>query len=199
MEDKVRLRVLGLTYSQSQTGNYALVLAEEGSDRRIPIMIGAFEAQSIALHLEELNPPRPLTHDLFLSFSKAFDITLKEVVISRLHEGIFYSVLYFFDGNDIIMIDSRTSDAVALALRFKCPIYTTKEIVENAGIVLEGEEEKSLSNQKSDPPDQTIGRSEPYEEMDIDELQELLRQSIDNEDYEKASEIQNVIKKRKKT
>jgi len=196
MEKKVRLKVLGLTYSQSQTGNYALVLAEEGSDRRIPIMIGAFEAQSIALHLEELNPPRPLTHDLFVSFSKAYNITLKEVVISRLSEGIFYSVLYFFDGDDIVMIDSRTSDAVALALRFKCPIYTTQEIVEDAGIILNDKEEDD------DDAEELINDThisyESFDEKDLDELKDMLQQAIEDEDYEKASTIQAALNKKKK-
>jgi len=196
MENKVRLKVLGLTYSQSQTGNYALVLAEEGSNRRIPIMIGAFEAQSIALHLEELNPPRPLTHDLFLSFSKAYNITLKEVVISRLSEGIFYSVLYFFDGDDIVMIDSRTSDAVALALRFKCPIYTTREIVEDAGIVLSDKDEDDEDSVELS--DNSTTSSPSYDEIGLDELNDLLQQAVEDEDYEKASEIQAELNKKNK-
>lgn len=195
MENKVRLKVLGLTYSQSQTGNYALVLAEEGSNRRIPIMIGAFEAQSIALHLEELNPPRPLTHDLFVSFSKAYKIFLKEVVISRLSEGIFYSVLYFFDGDDIVMIDSRTSDAVALALRFKCPIYTTREIVEDAGIILDDKNEASSGVE--DLSNDSAHSSESYDELGVDELGDLLQKAIEDEDYEKASKIQIELNKKK--
>ena len=195
MENKVRLKVLGLTYSQSQTGNYALVLAEEGSDRRIPIMIGAFEAQSIALYLEELNPPRPLTHDLFVSFSKAYNITLKEIVISRLSEGIFYSVLYFFDGDDIIMIDSRTSDAVALALRFKCPIYTTREIVEDAGIILEEKDEEVVTDEE-DSDDLNLD-NESFAALSLDELKDLLQQAIEDEDYEKASEIKTEISRKK--
>lgn len=194
MEKKVRLKVVGLTYSQTQTGSYALVLAEEGSDRRIPIMIGAFEAQSIALHLEELNPPRPLTHDLFLRFAKAYNITLKEVVISKLSEGVFYSVLYFFDGNDIAMIDSRTSDAVALALRFKCPIYTTPEIIEKAGIVIDDQEEDS--EEVVDTQKDSTHKAPGFEEASLDELEEWLQQAVEAEDYEKASKIQAEINKR---
>jgi len=134
---RVKLNILGLSYSQTQTGAYALVLAEEGGDRRIPIIIGGVEAQSIAIKLEGLTPPRPLTHDLFWNFAKAFDIEIQEVVIYKLEEGIFYSELVCKRGSETLHIDSRTSDAVALALRFKCPIYTYEEIMDKAGIVLD--------------------------------------------------------------
>lgn len=196
MENKIRLKVLGLTYSQTQTGSYALVLAEEAGDRRIPIMIGAFEAQSIALHLEDLSPPRPLTHDLFLNFSKAFHITLKEVVISKLSEGVFYSILYFFDGNDIVMIDSRTSDAIALALRFKCPIYTTPDIIESAGILMDDQDQDAAKDPEEEADDflDTVS----YQESSLEELNDLLQEAVDAEDYEKAAEIQSVINKKKK-
>lgn len=191
MEEKVRLKILGLTYSQTQTGSYALVLAEEDGDRRIPIMIGAFEAQAIALHLEELHPPRPLTHDLFKSFSTAFGISLKEVVISKLAEGIFYSVLYFYNGEDIVKIDSRTSDAVALALRFKCPIYTSKEILDKAGIILDDQSENKDKNEEKEKNSGVMaGHS-------LDELKDMLKEAVESEDYEKASDIQNEISRRK--
>lgn len=191
MEEKVRLKILGLTYSQTQTGSYALVLAEEDGDRRIPIMIGAFEAQAIALHLEELHPPRPLTHDLFKSFSTAFGISLKEVVISKLAEGIFYSVLYFYNGEDIVKIDSRTSDAVALALRFKCPIYTSKEILDKAGIILDDQSENKNKNEEKEKNSGVMaGHS-------LDELKDMLKEAVESEDYEKASDIQNEISRRK--
>ncbi|MDO9039807.1 MAG: bifunctional nuclease family protein, partial [Bacteroidota bacterium] len=138
---KVKLNILGLSVSQSQSGAYALVLAEENGDRRIPIIIGPIEAQSIAIQLEGLKPPRPLTHDLFKQMASAFDINISEVIIYKLEEGIFYSELVCIkDGNQLI-IDSRTSDAVALALRFGSPIYTTEEILERAGIVIEFENE----------------------------------------------------------
>jgi len=196
MEEKVRLRILGLTYSQTQTGSYALVLAEEGGDRRIPIMIGAFEAQAIALHLEELHPPRPLTHDLFKSFASAYGISLKEVVISKLAEGIFYSVLYFYKGEDIIMIDSRTSDAVALALRFKCPIYTSRDIIDRAGVILEdqGEDQKDSEN---GVVVEGFEDKESLSSNSIEELKEMLKQAVETEDYEKASDIQEEISRRK--
>lgn len=195
MENKVRLKVLGLTYSQTQTGSYALVLAEENGERRIPIMIGAFEAQSIALHLEDLNPPRPLTHDLFHNFARAFQVTLKEVLISKLSEGIFYSELYFFDGKDLVVIDSRTSDAVALALRFKCPIYTTPEILEGAGIIMEEpeSEEEAISEQSGKAAEEDTS----LQDMSMEELQELLQAAIEAEDYERASEIQGLLKGKK--
>ncbi|MCX6225487.1 MAG: bifunctional nuclease family protein [Bacteroidia bacterium] len=182
---------MGLTFSQTQTGSYALVLAEESGKKRIPIMIGAFEAQAIALHLEELKPPRPLTHDLFLSFSRAYGIELKEVLISKLDEGIFYSELVFFHDNEIVRIDSRTSDAVALALRFKCPIYTTVEILEKAGIILEdkGEIEKDIEEELS-------GGEDPIESKTQAELEDMLSQAIVNEDYETASQIRDEMKRR---
>jgi len=191
MEGKVKLRILGLTYSQAQTGSYALVLAEEIGDRRIPIMIGAFEAQAIALHLEELSPPRPLTHDLFRSFAKAYSIELKEVFINKLEEGIFYSELVFYDGKDIVTIDSRTSDAVALALRFKCSIFTSPEILEKAGIIME-DKSKDIVDLPEEPLSSIGGLSEKSDE----ELQALLGEAIESEDYERASKIRDEIARR---
>lgn len=202
MEEKVRLKILGLTYSQTQTGSYALVLAEEGGDRRIPIMIGAFEAQAIALHLEELHPPRPLTHDLFKSFASAYGISLKEVMISKLAAGIFYSVLYFYKGDDIIMIDSRTSDAVALALRFKCPIFTSRDIIDRAGVIMEDKSDDQEDNEKDaeilESGEKHIGEKGSLSLPDLDELKELLQQAVEEEDYEKAAEIQVEISRRQR-
>ncbi|MCD6347385.1 MAG: bifunctional nuclease family protein [Bacteroidales bacterium] len=190
MVERVKLKILGLTYSQTQTGSYALVLGEEGGERRIPIMIGAFEAQAIALHLEGLHPPRPLTHDLFKSFASAFNVVLKEVVINKLEEGVFYAELYFFNGEDIVVIDSRTSDAVALALRFKCPIFTTKDILDKAGIVLEDPpEDREKPIVESDD-------STSYADKSKSELNKLLSKAIDEEDYEKAAEIQEEMRRR---
>jgi hypothetical protein len=182
---------MGLTFSQTQTGSYALVLAEESGKKRIPIMIGAFEAQAIALHLEELKPPRPLTHDLFLSFSRAYGIELKEVLISKLEEGIFYSELVFIHNNITVRLDSRTSDAVALALRFKCPIFTTVEILEKAGIILEEKREEEKDIEKEFP-----GAGDPIESKPLPELEEFLAQAIANEDYETASQIRDELKRR---
>ncbi len=191
MGAKVRLRIIGLTYSQSQTGSYALVLAEDKGEKRIPIMIGAFEAQAIALHLEELQPPRPLTHDLFRSFAKSYSIDLKEVFICKLEEGVFYSELVFFNGKEVVTIDSRTSDAVALALRFKCPIFTSQEILDKAGIIM-GDKSKDIIDLKDDPPAKAIGFSEKSDS----ELEEMLNEAVESEDYEKASKISDEIKRR---
>jgi len=191
MENKVKLRVMGLTFSQAQTGSYALVLAEETGQKRIPIMIGAFEAQAIALHLEELKPPRPLTHDLFLNFAHAYGVELTEVFINKLEEGIFYSELVFFRDGETITIDSRTSDAVALALRFKCPIYTTEQIIEKAGIILEEKHEIERSPD-SDPTED----AESLESKSQEELDDMLEQAIANEDYETASQIRDELKRR---
>ena len=187
----MRLRIIGLTYSQSQTGSYALVLAEDKGEKRIPIMIGAFEAQAIALHLEELQPPRPLTHDLFRSFAKSYSIDLKEVFICKLEEGVFYSELVFFNGKEVVTIDSRTSDAVALALRFKCPIFTSQEILDKAGIIM-GDKSKDIIDLKDDPPAKAIGFSEKSDS----ELEEMLNEAVESEDYEKASKISDEIKRR---
>jgi bifunctional DNase/RNase len=190
MGNRVKLRVMGLTFSQTQTGSYALVLAEETGKKRIPIMIGAFEAQAIALHMEELKPPRPLTHDLFLSFAIAYNVDLKEVLINKLEEGIFYSELVFTKEGEIIRIDSRTSDAVALALRFKCPIFTTTEIIEKAGIILE---DKSVDDTEPEDEDE----AETMETRPVSELEALLSQAIANEDYEAASRLRDELNRRR--
>lgn len=194
---KIRLNILGLSVSQTQSGAYALVLAEENGERRIPIIIGPVEAQAIAIQLEGLKPPRPLTHDLIKNIALAFNIALLEVTIYKLEEGIFYSeLLCEMDGKEI-KIDSRTSDAVALALRFRCPIYTTEDILKKAGIVLELEDENSPVRSFSDEEDDT---SEPstYSQYSLNELNEMLDEAVKNEDYEKASVIRDELKKRKK-
>ncbi len=194
---KIRLNILGLSVSQTQSGAYALVLAEENGERRIPIIIGPVEAQAIAIQLEGLQPPRPLTHDLIKNMALAFDIALLEVTIYKLEEGIFYSeLLCEMDGKEI-KIDSRTSDAVALALRFKCPIYTSEDILKKAGIVLEIDDEnspvRSYADEDSDEPE-----SSTYSQYSLNELNEMLDEAVRNEDYEKASIIRDELKKRKK-
>ena len=196
---KIRLNILGLSVSQTQSGAYALVLAEEGGERRIPIIIGPVEAQAIAIQLEGLKPPRPLTHDLIKNMALAFDIALLEVTIYKLEEGIFYSeLLCEMDGKEV-KIDSRTSDAVALALRFRCPIFTSEEILQKAGIVLEGEDEGSPVRSLMDDEEEieTPGASS-YAQYSTGELQELLNEAIQNEDYEKASIIRDELTKREK-
>ena len=183
---KIRLNILGLSVSQTQSGAYALVLAEENGERRIPIIIGPVEAQAIAIQLEGLKPPRPLTHDLIKNIALAFDISLLEVTIYKLEEGIFYSELLCEMGGKEIKVDSRTSDAVALALRFRCPIYTSEEILKKAGIVLEQEDEESPVRSIFDEDyDEPVPSS--YAHYSTNELLELLDEAIQNEDYEKAS------------
>jgi bifunctional DNase/RNase len=193
---KIKLNVLGLSVSQTQTGAYALVLAEDNGDRRIPIIIGPVEAQSIAIQLEGLHPPRPLTHDLFKNIAHAFQIELIEVVIYKLEEGIFFSELICEQNGTHIAIDSRTSDAVALALRFKCPIYTTEEILSKAGIVIEVSDnfdEDSLPDEFDDDD----SRKDKYELYSVKELEQLLQEAIQDEKYEMASEIRDEISRRK--
>ncbi len=193
-QKKVKLNILGLSYSQTQSGAYALVLAEEDGERRIPIIIGGVEAQSIAIKLEGLEPPRPLTHDLFLNYSRAFGIEINEVIIYKLEEGIFYSELVCTKDGKQHRIDSRTSDAVALSLRFNCPIYTYESIMKTAGIVLDMGKSRGLD---LDVDEQAPKRSESqYSRKSLDELNKLLNEAINNEDYEKASEIRDEIQRR---
>lgn len=197
---KVRLSVLGLSYSQTQAGAYALILSVENSEHRIPIIIGSFEAQAIAIQLEEIITARPLTHDLFISFAKIADATLKEVLIFKLEEGVFYSrlIIKINDKNEVI--ESRTSDAVALALRFKCPIFTTDEIVEKAGIVLNISEQEEQTIGKGEKPKSKIiiKKDKDFNELNIRELKKMMDEAINNEDYEKAARIQEVINEKKK-
>jgi bifunctional DNase/RNase len=194
---RIRLNILGLSYSQTQSGAYALVLAEEDGERRIPIIIGGVEAQSIAIKLEGLEPPRPLTHDLFLNYSKAFGIEILEVVIYKLEEGIFYSELICKRKSETLHIDSRTSDAVALALRFNCPIFTYDEIIEKAGIVLDFDPEDDQQKSTTTPPKSKTTSAE-YTSKSTEELEKLLNEAISKEDYEKASQIRDEIKSREK-
>jgi hypothetical protein len=206
---KVKLNVLGISYSQTQSGAYALVLAEEEGTRRIPIIVGGFEAQAIAIELEGLNPPRPLTHDLFKNFSDSYGIKLLEVNIHKLVEGVFFANVSFDNGDKEVSLDARTSDAIALALRFKCPIFTTTEIVEKAGIVLDFEQklpdegnETNISEQlESEEPDFLV--PEKLSKLDLsnlsfEELSDMLGKAVSDEDYEKASEIRDELKRRQK-
>lgn len=202
---KIKLNVLGISYSQTQSGAYALVLTEENGERRIPIIVGGFEAQSIAIQLEGLKPPRPLTHDLFMNFALSFKINLLEVNIYKLEEGVFFSKLFCDDGRKQITIDTRTSDAIALALRFKCPIYTTEEIMERAGIVLElGQEGKKpdLTDDSSfteSTPSAAAGNKDQYRDFTTQELNDMLKEAVENENYEKASLIRDELNRRTET
>ena len=199
---KIKLNVLGISYSQTQSGAYALVLTEEQGNRRRPIIIGGFEAQAIAIQLEGLTPPRPLTHDLFHSFATAFNISLIEVNIYRLEEGVFYSKLICDNQDREITIDARTSDAIALALRFKCPIYTTEEIMAQSGIVLDvenGSEDFDTDLQKEASSPGAEGEpSGKFKNLPLNELKEKLNEAIKNENYEVASLIRDELKRREK-
>jgi bifunctional DNase/RNase len=205
----VRLKIKGISYSQTQNGAYALILNEVEGDRKLPIVIGAFEAQSIAIALEkEIKPPRPLTHDLFKNFSDRFDIVIKQVIIHKLVDGVFYSsIICERDGIEEI-IDARTSDAIALALRFNAPIFTYKTILDKAGIFLKfsSKEKDKKDNDDSIMVDEILqegetieiesGASDGYKELTIDELEAELKKAVTNEDYEKAAKLRDEISKR---
>lgn len=193
---RVKLKVLGISYSQTQSGAYALVLIEEKGERRIPIIIGGFEAQAIVIKLENLDPPRPLTHDLFKSFADEFNISVSEVFINKLEEGVFYSTLVCSNGVKEYSIDSRTSDAVALALRFNCPIYITEDILEKSGIVINPSEATVPSISDED----ALFKSEAgkYDSYSDEELYRMIDEAIKTEDYERAASIRDEIEQRKK-
>jgi len=193
---RVKLKVLGISYSQTQSGAYALILVEENGERRVPIIIGGFEAQAIVIKLENLDPPRPLTHDLFRSFAAEFNITIIEVMIYKLEEGVFYSRLLCNNGEKEISIDSRTSDAVALALRFGCPIYITEEILEKAGITITAAEADTSSDADSENLFET-GNSK-FDSYSDEELYKMIDEAVKTEDYERAASIRDEIDKRKK-
>jgi bifunctional DNase/RNase len=193
---RVKLKVLGISYSQTQSGAYALVLIEENGERRIPIIIGGFEAQAIVIKLENLDPPRPLTHDLFKSFADEFNISVSEVFIYKLEEGVFYSTLVCNNGEKEYSIDSRTSDAIAIALRFTCPIFITEDILEKAGIVINPSE--TSINTITDPDTLFVTDTGKYDSYSDDELYRMIDESIKTEDYEKAASIRDEIEKRKK-
>jgi hypothetical protein len=193
----VRLDISGISYSQTQNGAYALILSEQEDNRQLPIVIGAAEAQSIAIALEkEIQPPRPLTHDLFKNVAQDFDIQVKQVIIHKLIDGIFYSSLICErDGLEKI-IDSRTSDAIAIALRFNSPIFTYKNILEKAGVDLESEEKGGKTAQKKQTAKKQTASSTQYSKMKIDQLNDLLDKAVKDEDYEKAVKIRDEISKR---
>ncbi len=193
---RVKLKVMGISYSQTQSGAYALLLTEENGDRRIPIIIGGFEAQAIVIKLENLDPPRPLTHDLFKNFADRFKISVVEVLIYKLEEGVFFSRLICNSGENEYSIDSRTSDAVAIALRFECPIYITEDILEKAGITV-NPAEMSVSGPAE--PDTYIGSdSGKYGTYSDEELYKMIDEAIKTEDYERAASVRDEIEKRKK-
>ena len=193
--EKIRLEIVGLSYSQTQSGAYALVLGETTGKRRLPIIIGGFEAQAIAIELEKMQPTRPLTHDLFKSFAEGFDIKITEVIIYNLVEGIFFAKLICNNGGEEEEIDARTSDAIALAVRFNCPIYTYEFILSSAGIILEEKEGQEGEEAEIDLEELTGAANDPSGDS-MEELQEKLDDAINREDYEAASRIRDEIKRR---
>lgn len=185
--ERIKLKVLGITYSQIQSGAYALVLAQEGGPYRIPVVVGVAEAQAIAIRLENIMPPRPLPHDLIVSLSHGFGLNLDEVFLYKFENGVFLSELKFSDGEKQVLVDSRTSDAIALALRTDAPIYTTREIMEATGFIA-GDE----SSSKTDDP-KTEFKEVRLEKYAIVELEKMLQQCVEREEYERAAEIKNII------
>ncbi len=192
--EKIKLEIIGMSYSQSQSGAYALILGETLGKRRLPIIIGGFEAQAIAIELEKMVPTRPLTHDLFKNFADTFDIQVTEVVIYKLVEGIFYSKLVCVQGGKTTEIDARTSDAIAIGVRFNCPVYTFESILSSAGIMLDqssmDEEDMLAEALEEESPEDALKTSS------VEDLEKQLNQAIENEDYELASKIRDEINRR---
>lgn len=198
--DKIKLEILGLSSSQSQTGSFALVLGESKGKRRLPIIIGMFEAQAIAIEIEKIMPNRPMTHDLFKSFAHDFDYTIREIIISDLKEGVFFAKIICESQDKVIEVDARPSDAIAIGLRFKAPIYTFETILSEAGIEFTGDEESDFGDIKSELMTEKKGskkkKPRSLKDYSIEKLNELLKESIDNEDYEQAAKIRDELGKR---
>jgi len=208
---KIPLEILGLSSSQSQSGSFALILGEKHGNRRLPIIIGMFEAQSIAIQIEKISPNRPLTHDLFKAFAEHVHVVIIEVVISDLKEGVFYSRIVCSDGATTFEIDARPSDAIAIGLRFGVPIFTVESVLGEAGIILsdldeageEGEDEDDHDEDEDDSDDDTTRPAprpteprEPSGQVSLDELTKMLAQAVEKEDYEKAAKIRDELDKR---
>jgi len=197
--NKIKLDIVGLSYSQTQSGAYALVLGEVGGRRRLPIIIGSFEAQAIAIEIEKMTPSRPLTHDLFKSFAQAYHINVQEIIIYNLVDGIFYSKLVCGDGKKTLEIDARTSDAIALAVRFDCPIFTYEFILSSAGIVIEGNDFVYLENINESPEESATPAktSSGYTSLSDEELKTKLAEALHDEAYEKAAKLRDELNRRK--
>ncbi|MTI32114.1 bifunctional nuclease domain-containing protein [Xanthovirga aplysinae] len=202
--DKIELEILGLSSSQSQSGSFALVLGELKGNRRLPIIIGMFEAQAIAIEIEKITPNRPMTHDLFKSFAKSFDFSIKEILISDLKEGVFFAKLICSDGNQTVEIDARPSDAIAIGLRFDVPIFTFESIMSEAGIVLTDEVEEEEKAEKEVPKKtekKHVSRqgkplSEQLKDFSLDQLKRMLDEALAKEDYERAALIRDEMNRR---
>jgi bifunctional DNase/RNase len=205
---KIPLEILGLSSSQSQSGSFALILGEKHGNRRLPIIIGMFEAQSIAIQIEKISPNRPLTHDLFKAFAEHVHVTILEVVISDLKEGVFYSRIVCSDGATTFEIDARPSDAIAIGLRFGVPIFTVESVLSEAGIILSDLDEASEDEDEDDtdeddddddsasPAPRPSEPREPSGQVSLDELTKMLAQAVEKEDYEKAAKIRDELDKR---
>jgi len=206
---KIPLEILGLSSSQSQSGSFALILGEKHGNRRLPIIIGMFEAQSIAIQIEKISPNRPLTHDLFKAFAEHVHVVIIEVVISDLKEGVFYSRIVCSDGATTFEIDARPSDAIAIGLRFGVPIFTVESVLSEAGIILsdldeageedEDDQDRDDEDDEDDSPSPTPRPTEPREpsgQVPVEELSKMLSQALEKEDYEKAAKIRDELNKR---
>ena len=189
---KIELDIVALSHSVTQSHNYAVVLGEQNGSRRLPIVIGGFEAQAIAVAMERMTPNRPLTHDLFKNALETFEVDVKEVIINNLLDGIFYARLVCLKGGDVIEIDSRTSDALAMAVRFNCPIYTYEFILDAAGVVLEDTEEEVPAKRGRGRKPRKAGLNS----YSVNELNKMLDEVLANEDYEQAAKIRDEIKRR---
>lgn len=193
--EKVKLEIVGLSYSQTQSGAYALVLSEVEGTRRLPIIIGGFEAQAIAIELENMKPTRPLTHDLFKNFALAHDILVKEVIIYNLVEGIFYSKLICEQNGAVKEIDARTSDAIAIGVRFKCPVFTYEKILGSAGIKIDEADDVGTIQESPEKPEK-LEKEKDVKSLSVSELEKKLNKAIENENYELASKLRDEIKRR---
>ena len=193
--NKVSLEIMGLTYSESSTGAYVLILGDKNSQRRLPIVIGSAEAESIAVGIEKHKNGRPHTHDLFIRFAHEFSIEIMEVVINRFRDGVYYAMLVCKQGDDLTMVDARPSDAIAIAVRRGCEIYAYESVMEEAGIIME-DMEKQDDEPEGDPINIGAGETS-LDLLDLEALEELLQEAIDNEDYQKAAEIRDEINRRK--
>ena len=202
-EERIRLKVMGISYSQIQSGAYALILSQVGGPYKIPVVIGAAEAQSIAIRMEKIIPPRPMTHDLFVSFAHAFGVKLKEVFIYKFEDGIFSSELTFTDGERTIVLDARTSDAVSLAMRTNAPIFTTRTIIDETGFLMEEAVTPDTDKDTDDETpaaesDSTGFNHEPrLEQYSVEELERTLKKLIDAENYEEAARVSEILKRKK--